>query len=123
MSCFLRNELLEYDTFLVKYNPYYSNIWIKLFEKKNGIFEEVDFFERFNVSGLNGRIPVTLNKEIGPFFRESYFKQLGNITYNMYSMWTKMNMDTIKIGVQIVDRALHESNIVYSDDIIIPKEP
>jgi len=86
--------------------PYDYNFFIKYFEKRDGEFVEVvlkDF-------SFNARIPVLTpegrNKSIKGEIQDT-------IIVNTMSAY-----DTIRFETYIVDRALHESNVIITPDII-----
>lgn len=86
--------------------PYDYNLFVKLFNKKNGVFEEIIFPD--TTLNYNARIPM-LNAN-------SSNKTLkGDIEYKM-DLFSK---DTLKLEIFLRDRALHESNIVSSEQFVI----
>ena len=103
----------EFDTFYVKYNLDYYNIFVDFFTKYKGNYEKVDFVEELNNSGYNGRIPFIANEE------ERALQ--GEITYNMSSFaWDILfSIDTLNLRIQIQDRARHKSNIIETGDFTL----
>ncbi|MBI9038807.1 MAG: hypothetical protein JEY97_11790 [Bacteroidales bacterium] len=86
--------------------PYDYNFFIKYFEKREGEFVEVvlaDF-------SFNARIPILTpegrNKSIKGEIQDT-------IIINTMSVY-----DTIRFETYIVDRALHESNIITTPDVV-----
>lgn len=86
--------------------PYDYNFFIKYFEKQNGEFVEI-IFEHFS---FNARIPILTpegrNKSIKGEIQDT-------IIINTMSVY-----DTIRFETYIVDRALHESNVITTPDVI-----
>ncbi len=105
------------DTVLIQPNLYTNNIIVKFFRKRNGEYTDItDDFSLNNCQGsFSSRIPV---------FDESNFGRSleGTITYPMLSSGFKSRFlnDSIMIEFFIVDRALHESNVVRTPDFTLP---
>lgn len=99
-------------------NPYYSNIFVE-FQTKNGdatytAFDWSDFltYPSCEVQGFNGRFPLLVEPGSGDSPLE------GEIRYSMPSPFFKIifGAKTLRLKVSIVDRALHRSNVVYTND-------
>ncbi|NVO01339.1 MAG: hypothetical protein HXX09_01420 [Bacteroidetes bacterium] len=94
------------------YNPgslYYHNFFIKYYEVQKGILKEIPL-----LMPNNSRIPV-----ITPEGRNKSIKgeiEMVILTNNPYSTY-----DTIMFDAKIVDRALHESNTIQTNYIVIKK--
>lgn len=110
----LINNVEVKDTIWVKINPNQFNIFIKFFIKRGGNYTEYDFSGPPFYSTFNGRFPRILDEE-----RERAIE--GTIRYAMLSLgWNSIfRNDTVKIEVQIQDRALNKSNIVSSPDFTL----
>lgn len=88
-------------------NKYYYNFFIRYFEKQNGKYVEVE-------------LPLTFNARIPYITPESEEKALqGDIDIELFINNPFSSYDTIKYDIYIVDRALNESNIISTPDIII----
>jgi hypothetical protein len=89
------------------YNPankYYNNLFVKYFEKVNGNW--------VNTAEANYRVqPITPKGKIKVLEGEIEVK----LFYNQQSVH-----DTIKYSVQLVDKALHESNVSESNAVVKP---
>jgi len=95
-----------YDTSSV----YYHNCFIVLFEKKNGEYSQIKMSIEHNyriryeeIKGCDKTYKATISVDM---------------EYPIYLF----NYDTIKYEFFVVDRALHESNIVVSPDLDLIKE-
>ncbi len=109
------------DTVAVEHNKYYRNFDVQLLVKENGIFKVDDFTERYCTSPLGGRFPrlelYQEKLENGRFVVYQDTPWNGTITYHLgasRAFWSIFNEDTLKLRIQIFDRALHESNIIES---------
>lgn len=98
--------LLQSDTVA----PYDYNMFLKYFEKENGVFVEIPTAVPFNY-----RIPVITpegqNKTL-----EGEIAIRINFYYNPFSAF-----DTIKYSAYIMDRALNKSNTIETREIIVNK--
>ncbi|MEI7595616.1 MAG: hypothetical protein WCK02_07710 [Bacteroidota bacterium] len=86
--------------------PYDYNLFVKLFGKKNGVFEEIIFPD--TTLNFNARIPI-LNAN------GSNKTLKGDIEYKM-DFLTK---DTLQLEVFIKDRELNESNTITTPEFVI----
>ncbi len=108
-----RDTLPPYD----RNSEYYYNLIIKYFEKQNGTFVEVPLLSwnadsaRFDTLTFNSRFPVLTpesgNQAIKGTFEDTLF------IYNPLS-----DYDTIKFEAYIYDRALNQSNIISTSEIV-----
>jgi hypothetical protein len=103
--------LETWDT-LPPYNfasPYYYNIYIDYYEKKNGVFELVE-------------LPLTNNARI-PYVSADLLEKgiRGDIEIELYINNVLSPYDTVKFSVFIYDRALHQSNTIETPEIVIDK--
>lgn len=99
---------LDPDSTIV--NPYYTNLWIDYYEKREGEWVLVETPDSFNF-----RVPV-----LTP---EGQNKQLEvKITYDMsFELpFPTAQSDTIKFRVTLVDRARHESVPKETEAIYLP---
>ncbi len=102
------------DTFYIKPNLIHHNITIH-FETKNtnGTYTEVDLNKAFcGAEIFDGRFPV-LSENKAPLD--------GTLRYGMAStgFLGLFGGKTIRLKIQIRDRALHESDSIYSSDLLI----
>ncbi len=99
------------DTFppYQKNGPYYYNYVINLFEKQNGVFQQV-----FDSIPFSARIPVLApndpNKAIKGFITDTL------------PLYPPPPHDTVRFEVFIYDRALNKSNTVTTPDIILRRK-
>jgi hypothetical protein len=100
--------LSEADTFppYQPGGPYYYNFVITYFEKRNGIFTEVDLSLPFSA-----RIPYLTPQNPG--------KAIKGTISNTIEYFLKPAYDTIQYKLFIYDRALHKSNVVTTPEIIL----
>ena len=89
-------------------SAYYYNFFIDFIEKQHGEWVVVEL-----PTPLHARVPY-LSENVP----ESIEGELTILTYinNYFSPY-----DTVKLRCQIVDRALHESNIIETPEIIVKK--
>jgi hypothetical protein len=112
--------LYDYDTL----PPLDYNLFIRYFEKQNGVFKEVflitpnyinDTTIVYDTATFNGRIPILTpagkNKAISGEIEDTLFVN------NPISVF-----DTIMFEVYINDRALNKSNTIQTPPIIIKKQ-
>lgn len=100
--------LNEADTF-PPYNPgseYYSNLFMKYFEKKNGVWTEVviPFPYNFRVPYIT---PAGSNKALS-----------GDIYIDLFLPFGKTNLP-IRFDLYLVDRALHKSNVITTSELVV----
>jgi len=92
-----------------KTSIYYYNFFITYFEKQHGQFVEVQLPMPFH-----SRIPrLTSTSRNGAIKGEIEIELLTNNPFSAY--------DTIRFDAYIADRALHESNIISTPEIIVKK--
>jgi hypothetical protein len=98
--------LNSYDTFppFDTSSIYYHNLFIKMFEKKNGIFEEVDF-----AVPLRFRIPYVEPEGNNKTLKADILVDLD--------FASPLNYDTVKYEFFVVDRELHHSNTETTGEI------
>lgn len=103
--------LADWDTLppFDKSSKYYYNFFITYFEKQHGEFVEVVPAVTFN-----SRIPLlTSSSSNGALKGEIEIELFINNPFSAY--------DTIRFDAYIADRALHESNIISTPEIIVKK--
>ncbi|MEQ9441855.1 MAG: hypothetical protein RIG62_22635 [Cyclobacteriaceae bacterium] len=127
------NDIIE-DTVRVIHNKYRGNFHVAILYKRQGEFVEYDFLKedcRTPIKGLFPPIDSLAHEKVtyddgGPFviYQESPWS--GTITFTVSSYLSNkifssnsLSQDTLKIRVQINDRALHDSNIVESEPFTI----
>ncbi len=106
------------DTILVEINENHYNYFVRFFTKKNGNYTEFDWRAAPYYQTFDGRFPL-LNRDIV----DNQLKDRpleGSLRYGMTSSgWLFIFRDSVKISVQIQDRALNKSNIVESPDFTL----
>lgn len=110
----LINNVEIKDTLWVRENPDYYNIFIKFFIKRRGEYTEFDWSAPPYYTTFNGRFPRILEEE-----RQRAIE--GQIRYAMLSLgWNSIfRTDTIRLDVQIQDRALNRSNVASTPDFTL----
>lgn len=102
---------LDQGDTLAPYNPgspWYNNFFVDYYRMEDGVWELQSF-----TLPLYYRIPV-----ITPIGQNKALE--GDIAVDIASaVLPQTPGDTIRYGIHIVDRALHESNTVFSDQVII----
>lgn len=109
----INNQVVK-DTIWVVQNPNQYNIFVKFFIKRNGTFTEFKWSDPPFYTTFNGRFPRILTTEEGQAVE-------GNIRYGMLSSgWQSIfRTDTLRIDVEIQDRALNRSNQVSSPEVTL----
>jgi hypothetical protein len=102
------------DTVWVEQNPNHNNIFVRFFIKRNGTFTEFRWQDPPFFTTFNGRFPRILSAN-----RTHAIE--GSIEYAMLSFgWQSIfRNDTIRIDVEIQDRALNRSNTVSSPELTL----
>lgn len=99
---------------------YYYNLIIRYFERQNGIMVEVPLLswntalQQFDTSTFSARIPPLINKD-----EQRPIK--GIIEDELFVVNPLSQYDTIQFKVKLIDRALHISNEVESELIVVPR--
>lgn len=108
------NNTVVKDTIWVEQNVNQFNIFVKFFIKRNGKFTEFRWQDPPFFTTFNGRFPRILISEEGQSVE-------GNIKYRMLSSgWESIfRNDTLRIDVEIQDRALNRSNQVSSPEVTL----
>ena len=86
------------------HSPYYYNLWVTPFSKKGNFYQEIE-----TTIPLHARIPY-----LTPTGQNQNLK--GEIEYDINI--SDIVSDTIILKIQLIDRELHESNIIESPNII-----
>lgn len=106
------------DTILVEINENHYNYFVRFFQKKNGQYTEFDWRDAPYYQTFDGRFPL-LNRDIS----DGRLKERpleGTLRYGMTSSgWLFLFRDSLKVSIQIQDRALHKSNLVESPDFTL----
>ncbi len=105
---------LETDDTLPPYNAngdYYYNFLIDYYELKNDSFVKVELPTTFNA-----RIPNVEDELASRGIR-------GEIQIELFFNNYSSTSDSVKFSAQIIDRALHKSNIVFTPAIYVDKIP
>ena len=107
------NAILR-DTVWVSQNENQYNIFVRFYIKRNGQFTEFRWQDPPYYTTFNGRFPRILTTEEGQAVE-------GEIFYRMLSSgWEPIfRTDTIRVDVQIQDRALNRSNEVSSPEVTL----
>lgn len=110
----LVNNIVVRDTVWVEQNQNHNNIFIKFFIKRNGVFSEFRWEDAPFYTTFNGRFPRILNNNNTQAVE-------GTIRYSMLSFgWESLfRNDTIRIDIQVQDRALNRSNLVSSPEVTL----
>jgi hypothetical protein len=108
------NNTIFKDTLWVEKNDNQYNIFVRFFIKRNGQFREFRWQDPPFYTTFNGRFPRILTTEVGQAVE-------GKITYRMLSSgWESIfRNDTLRIDVQVQDRALNRSNEVSSGSVTL----
>ncbi len=104
--------------------PYDYNLFVKYFEKQNGVFKEIflitpnyinDTTIVYDTASFNGRIPILTpagkNKAIS-----------GEIEDTLFVNNPLSSFDTIMFEVYIQDRDLNKSNTIQTPPIVVKKQ-
>ncbi|WP_375583877.1 hypothetical protein [Cyclobacterium xiamenense] len=110
----LINNVEIQDTLWVSENPDHYNIFVDFFIKRGGNYTEFDWSAPPFFTTFDGRFPRMLEEE-----RPRSIE--GQIRYAMLSLgWNNIfRTDTIRLEIQIQDRALNRSNVVSSPDFTL----
>jgi len=101
---------------------YLYDIFVKYFEKKKGVFQEVIITTPNTITGkpdtigFNGRIPY-----ITPAGKSKAIS--GEIYDTLFINNYASTYDTIKYQIYIQDRAFNKSNVVETPEIVVNKKP
>jgi len=108
------NNTVVRDTVWVEQNQNHNNIFVRFYIKRNGVFKEFRWEAAPFFTTFNGRFPRILNNNNSQAVE-------GTIRYSMLSFgWESLfRNDTIRIDVQVQDRALNKSNIVSSPEVTL----
>ncbi len=108
------NNATVKDTIWVEINEDQYNIFVRFYVKRNGQFSEFRWQDPPFYTTFNGRFPRILTSEEGQSVE-------GNIKYRMLSSgWESIfRTDTLRIDVEIQDRALNRSNQVSSPEVTL----
>lgn len=108
------NNQVVKDTIWVKQNLNQYNIFVRFYIKRNGKFTEFKWSDPPFYTTFNGRFPRILTTEEGQAVE-------GTIRYGMLSSgWQSIfRTDTIRVDVEIQDRALNRSNQVSSPEVTL----
>ena len=121
------DTIAPYDTCSI----YQFNYFIRILEKRNGVFRQYVFVKNFTPCQLTDlysvcnpafslKLDSTYNATIKDITPEGKNKALsGDLDLDMPFLIPCVTNDTIKFRIMIVDRALHESNEVESPEYVI----
>ena len=107
------------DTLYFQLNPNYNNITVEfLVKNSDGTFTEFEWREAFNYPNcgisFDGRFPILYKEKPGAPLE-------GTIRYGMGSIGFKIlfSIKTLKLRIQIKDRALNKSNIIETPEFTL----
>jgi hypothetical protein len=101
------------DTILVKINENHYNFFVRFFQKKYGKYTEFDWRDKPFYQTFDGRFPLLNNSDKSRPLE-------GSLRYGMVSSgWLFLFRDTMKVQIQIQDRALNKSNLTESEDFTL----
>lgn len=115
------------DTFYISQNPNAYNIEVAyLVKQSDGSFTEFNWQELY-CSSFKGRFPVITGAPTGHSIHDGPYKikmetsKSGYFEYGMMSVGfiILFKNKTIKLQVKIKDRALHESNVIETSELVI----
>ena len=92
-------------------SKYYYNYFIDYYKKINGEFQRIEF----DGVTFNQRIPRLSDKTKEAIEGEIWL----NVAINSYDLSTQY--DTIMFKCSVVDRKLHESNVIETSELIVKK--
>ncbi len=105
---------LAKDTILIEINENHYNFFVRFYKKIGGKYIEYDWRKIYEQT-FDGRFPYLKDKE-----DNSNSPLEGSLRYNMLSSgWMLVFPDTLKLSLQIQDRALNKSNIVETPDFTL----
>lgn len=114
-----REDNVVIDTFYFELNPDHHNIDVDFLVKNpNGTFTEFDWTKEFDFPNcgvtFDGRFPILFEDRPGSPLE-------GTIRYGMGSTGFRIlfSLKTIKLRIQIKDRALHRSNIIETPEFTL----
>lgn len=107
------------DTLYFQLNPDYYNITVEfLIKNADGSFTEFDWQEAFNYpfcgGTFNGRFPILFKDKPGAPLEGTIRYGMGSIAFTAI-----FSIKTLKLRIQIKDRALNRSNIVESNEFTL----
>lgn len=95
-----------YDTSSI----YYYNLFLRHSEKVNGVWNNVVFRD-----SIFYRIP-----RITPTGQNKTLEGEIAVAIDPFPLFITGNSDTVRYSIQLVDRALNRSNMVFTSEIIVP---
>lgn len=115
---FRENNIVK-DTLYFQLNPDYNNIIVEfLVKNSDGTFTEFEWREAYNYPNcggtFDGRFPILFKEKPGAPLE-------GTIRYGMGSLGFKafFSIKTLKLRIQIKDRALNKSNIIETPEFTL----
>lgn len=108
------NNTVVKDTVWVEQNENQYNIFVRFYIKRNGQFTEFRWQDPPFYTTFNGRFPRILTTEEGQAVE-------GTVKYRMLSSgWESIfRTDTLRVDIEIQDRALNRSNQVSSPEVTL----
>jgi hypothetical protein len=110
------NVYVVYDTFYYELNPNYFNIEVEFLIKDGQEFKVFDWQEEFCTIAYNQRFPV---------LSETISGLEGTLHYSMVSgsggFTVTFSIKTLKLRIQIKDRALNLSNVIETPEFTLDK--
>ncbi|MFC2123871.1 hypothetical protein ACFLU5_03585 [Bacteroidota bacterium] len=103
------------DTVLVEINENHYNFFVRFYQKTGGKYVEFDWRDEPYYQTFDGRFPYL--RTDGDY---SDHPLEGSLRYSMLSSgWIWVFRDTLKLSIQIQDRALNKSNTVETGDFTL----
>lgn len=96
--------------------PYDYNFFISYYEKRQGVFQEIEF----EGVTFNGRLPYILNQGEEDAVKGEIYDTL--FINNKYDPSAYNDFDTIYFEAYILDRDLNKSNVIKTPEIIVNKK-
>lgn len=90
---------------------YYHNFFVEYYTLENGVWSDAYVF----ALPLYYRVPV-----VTPTGQNKALEGEIAVALKPYPTLPGTSGDTIRYSVKLVDRALHESNLVYTDAVVVP---
>ena len=133
-TCINWRQIVDEDTLYTEPNEFHYNIYVSYFVKKNGVYEEFDFFALFepqcNLVSFDGRFPrialptdqanypITISDDIFKIIQTSPYS--GELEYSMRSVLFQLTFldDSVKLKVKIYDRSLNSSNWIETPPFV-----
>jgi hypothetical protein len=121
-SCY-NYSVEQSDTLYIQQNRDHYNIFVNFYVKKNGVFQLYDWLTANPPNcgeSYNGRFPIlNLDSNDNPSSKQRPLEGILKYTMKGLGFEAIFKRDTLKLEVQIQDRALHKSNTVESFEFVL----